>query len=302
MHVTRAACLAAVLVGGVCLLGGGAALAGEEDGVFAYHGVFVNSALEVVEPVDEAMYAAIGLDAGSVQALAVAAQGGTGGSAYVGRCRAAGVPIPPAWGGAGWTHVGDLPISKTVVSPTLTAQVWTYRTGAGICYALPRVDMQTQEVQLLGIICQAAESGNACFWDNIGADGQKIAGAATAGMRVEDMQNGDVLAENCTGCHRGDNAFVIHPKTPLDTDTASATKAQAYTPISAQKAWQNPSPSSASFAGCTDCHSVPEVSRPFCATVLASSFRLGLMPPEGAPDPADVATLRAACQAVGVSL
>lgn len=35
-------------------------------------------------------------------------------------------------------------------------------------------------------------------------------------MEPANIQGGNELVENCTNCHRGKNAFVVHPGSPLD--------------------------------------------------------------------------------------
>ncbi len=104
---------------------------------------------------------------------------------------------------------------------------------------------------------------------------------------IDQLENGNVLKENCTHCHRGDNAFPIHPGTHLDQGSASRAN-QRYTPTSSQDGWVNPPafmPQHYALDTCTQCHSIGEIaSAPivaYCATILKQAAVL-TMPPSGA--------------------
>ena len=293
----------------------------------AYHGFLLDENLEVLENVApaeaDAFYQSRGWAANAVAltgaapppppAGAPAAPAGAAPTAYMTECEKKGVPLPPPWEDPGWKKAGELPKDKIFAAPSLpTAEVWVFKTPLGICYALPRKDAKG-EIQALGIICQGEESGAACFWDNIRADGTKITGAATAGMKVNDMQGGDVLKENCTGCHRGENVFIIHPGTPLQ-QTADSTGAnkdpgdpngkptqplkKPYKPIG-QPGWGNePSDLTLEADGCAFCHELPKLTPEYCR-ILKQSVGKTMPPPDGKKtDPSfdkDIKKLKDAC-------
>jgi len=154
------------------------------------------------------------------------------GTAYIDECRAIGVPIPPKWpglaGSSEWTSKGRLDF--TFISKDLIAEVFTYQSSSprGVCFALPRYSATEKEIQLLGIICQGNDTSKACFWDNQEnkvntgipkneareltrfAGGADLVGSPTGGI--------------CSDCHAGENAFNIHPGTPLQLGQESLLK------------------------------------------------------------------------------
>ncbi len=132
---------------------------------------------------------------------------------YMKDCDAAGVPLPPKWGDPAWVKKGNL--SKVFASKLPTTEVWVAQSPAGVCYALPRKDAGGT-IKLLGQICQNQTTGKTCFWDNKSPTDGSTGLAVTNGMGPENMAGGDKLKENCTECHRGDNAFIIHPETALE--------------------------------------------------------------------------------------
>lgn len=227
------------------------------------------------------------------QTTAVAAS-----SDYLKACRDAGVPIPPDWGSPDWKFVGILPkrytFSGGADGPT---QVWGYagKETRGACIALPRTTQATKEIALLGIICQSAISGKACFWDNVDRKtGERLDGAATKNMKISEIQDGSVLKENCTNCHRGYNAFVIHPGTPLDLGQEfEIHPLQRYEPISGQRYWGNPPPLiKDKTPPCGSCHEIPalgddnntdpKMPSAYCKTILEKATNL-TMPYVGSP-------------------
>jgi hypothetical protein len=134
---------------------------------------------------------------------------------YMGDCDRAGVPVPPDFATTGslWTHQGNL--TTNMLSPGDAAQVWTWAQSSrrGACVALPR-GTGAPGNGLAGIICQGAASGNACFWDNI----DRTTGApipwAGATLVIKELQDGTILAENCTNCHKGNNVYLLAPEDP----------------------------------------------------------------------------------------
>lgn len=132
------------------------------------------------------------------------------GTDYMRACRAAGVPVPPDFvmGASDWRLQGSL--SQNILDPGGTAQVWTWAPpqGRGGCVALPRGS------GVAGIICQGAESGRACIWDNLRRGGGETIPWRTEPLRPREMQDATELAQNCTACHRGNNVFLVAPDDP----------------------------------------------------------------------------------------
>jgi hypothetical protein len=138
-----------------------------------------------------------------------------GRTAYMGDCDRGGVPVPPDFATTGslWTHQGNL--TTNMLLPGDAAQVWTWAHSGrrGACVALPR-GTGAPGNGLAGIICQGAASGNACFWDNIDrTTGDRIPWAG-ATLVIKELQDGTILAENCTNCHRGNNVYLLAPEDP----------------------------------------------------------------------------------------
>ena len=216
-------------------------------------------------------------------------------SDYMKDCRKAGVPLPPKWGNSKWKFVGTLPKNKVFASTLETTEVWitesptdnTDKNPLGICYALPRKD-GSDNIQLLGVICQGKKSSQACFWDNLDrVTGERIVGAKLVDLdlnKVSDGKDGIPLIvdvdgntiqkgiENCTNCHRGDNVFIIHPGTFLQVDPnlsaqkrLTAVDSPPYRPVSSRPGWVNPSPTKTLvLEPCVSCHNIPELTKQFC--------------------------------------
>ncbi|SFN40371.1 hypothetical protein SAMN05216386_0837 [Nitrosospira briensis] len=185
---------------------------------------------------------------------------------YMRTCRSNSVPIPPNWPDSGWVNRGTLPSEYAFAgSPSNpNSEVWTYVApgNAGLCYALPRTNT-SGSVGLLGIICQSQTTGKACFWDNLNATtGRRITGRGIR-LQINQLKDGSNLAENCTECHRGFNAFVVHPHTPLGSPT-NRDPSVRYTPIG-QSTWANPPAFSELGAGaCSGCHEIAEPTPRYC--------------------------------------
>lgn len=211
-------------------------------------------------------------------------------ASYRSTCSAAGVPIPPDWNDPAWNYVGNLDGNDAFVNITDGIQIYTHQVPylGGFCIALPRVneDDDMWNVSALGIICQSKMRGTACFWDNRRhSDGRKITGnVETLYMPIDDMQTGDELLENCTACHRGENAFIQHPETPLYFGT-DASSDSWYRPISSQSNWRN----RAAYAirdttqvdSCVSCHGIGHLSGSFCDIVEQAANKS--MPSAGSP-------------------
>ena len=199
---------------------------------------------------------------------------------YFARCRGQGVPVPPDFPTGGWRRLGEQGVQFASQG---TTDVWTYQdpTFPGLCIALPRFFANSWDgvikLQLAGIICQSKTTGKACFWDNadIHRPGTRRItptkedfDSGRAVLRMSDLQNGDVLAENCTHCHRGTNAFLIHKpsednsrpgvENALDLPESLTNGDLRYEPISSNPDWRNPPPLRARRTSpCASCHEIP---------------------------------------------
>lgn len=205
-------------------------------------------------------------------------------TAYMDDCRAQSVPVPPNFSIATpgeWVHQGSLAFNilggKETDTPPDPADVWTWTDPdrRGACIALPRDNGGIDS--LTGIICQSSTTGNACFWDNLNrTDRTRRIPSATETMVIRELQDGRTLDAGpaCTGCHTGNNVFLISPDDPtwvkvlkgLDGDHpdpptfTTVVESQTdplsgprYTPI-AQAGWVNP-PLTAGCSG--SCHAAP---------------------------------------------
>lgn len=217
---------------------------------------------------------------------------------YLAECRAERVPIPPDWPSPQWGEpLGTLP--RAFVASDYTAELYAYRDPAvpGVCLALPR--KAGSSIQALGIICQGDETGKACFWDNVdSATGARLQGEGLR-LSIASLQNGSSLAENCTNCHRGDNAFLVHPDDPpfraasAGFDLAPSAR---YSPIG-QGHWSNPGPlflpaPRPPGRTCAECHEIPEPhgsGDPYCGVLRQASTQTMPRggPPVGWPGAAD---------------
>jgi hypothetical protein len=185
---------------------------------------------------------------------------------YIETCRREQVPIPPDWGDKRWKfHYPLDPSYSFVADADSIAQVWTYTDPAvpGLCVGLPRIDRfaEDEQIGLFGIICQSQTTGKACFWDNVDREtGDRLTPEQSKSMKIAKIQDGSLIKENCTNCHRGENVFNIHPRTALDLSGLFATSPDVewYAPISDQTNWGNPGPI-AGLKFCNRCHKLPEL-------------------------------------------
>jgi hypothetical protein len=133
---------------------------------------------------------------------------------YMNDCRTHGVPIPPDWAetGTAWRKQGTL--TTNLLQPGSYAEVWTYSDPAvrGACIALPRGSGAAGS--LAGIICQSASTGHACFWDNqLRSAPANVLGWSGQRLVIANLVDGANMADgkNCTGCHRGNNVYLMSP-------------------------------------------------------------------------------------------
>ena len=266
------------------------------------------------------------------------------GQAYIDECRAAGVPIPPPIGQmdpaglTGWKSQGFIPTSEQFIVNT-PAEVRTFQSSSppGMCIALPRyTDATRSTVKLDGVICLGQASSNVCFWDNqMGGRGFNFARNTVIPIGVPNLsinpagqyQAGGFELENgsggvCTGCHAGQNPYIIHPFTdlgggsgplmdlnepPLNLPTFAGSRYNPIIPASWPQNQLSHSPSLVPTA-CRGCHSAsgpggafPHLSsqlREYCDNVLTPAINR-TMPPGSPPGSQasnpDVIAFRAWC-------
>ncbi len=127
------------------------------------------------------------------------------------------MPLPPVWGDSKWVNQGSLSKDKGEIvafDDLPTADVWVSKSPQGTCFALARKDGKG-EIQRLDQICQSQKNGKACFWDNSSPKDGETPQRVVDGLDPANVAGADKMKMNCTKCHRGDNAFIIHPGTPL---------------------------------------------------------------------------------------
>lgn len=211
---------------------------------------------------------------------------------YMKACSAAGVPVPPnfATKGTAWKFQGKL--TTKIIQATEDANVWTWASASrkGACIALPRGSGGVGS--LAGIICQSATTGKACFWDNRLRGADVSLGWKDITLKIADLQDGNNLAENCTGCHRGNNVYLMSPDDPVwgkvmgrggplhpkftTTVTASSDMLDGhprYIPMSSQATWKNVAP--AASPSCNACHENPVVAQVMTMPPACSSLPTG---------------------------
>jgi hypothetical protein len=208
---------------------------------------------------------------------------------YVQTCADNGVPAPPDWPGAGWAPLQRLDYNLNLLQSGTDTKVAIHEVTSGpqegLCIGLPRTNGSF--TTLFGIICQSKQTGKACFYDNIDQSGRRISGfESSLSLRISDLQNGDTLTENCTDCHRGGNAFLVTPGTPLQNPLGRPLV--RYSPVSSQPAWVNPAWHTQGSTGptgavraCAVCHEIPEPSRAYCDRVLEQAARRTMPNPTG---------------------
>ncbi len=256
---------------------------------------------------------------------------------YMKQCNSYDVPLPPVWnpskGKNQWQKRGVLKTPAVLAVSAPYVEVWAYDSAQpkGICIALPRMGKVggsiDDDIKALGIICQSETTGKACFWDNIKrpvpeiSSGQpnsdpdrrkprpKILGKDTRNLDPINMSDGYNLNENCTGCHRGSNVYLIQAKTPLAVDSVGAPKLVAtpkvrYQPLSgtpASPTWANP-PSTTqkgldnavkNDSQCSLCHStngnnsndneMPALTLSYCKSVLEGIIGVNMPTSPDAP-------------------
>lgn len=190
------------------------------------------------------------------------------GQEYINECASNGVPIPPSWGSTKWEYVGTLAKDEVFISEELEARVFKYEsdTPEGSCIALPRINLDSDEIALLGIICLGIKTSNACFWDNQENKVNVPIPVQKSKPLIEFAGGADLLGGSggeCTSCHVGENSYVIHPKTALGFPMLGNLKVEPnawYRPIVHPDWHQNPLPTKDILADveskreCTGCH------------------------------------------------
>jgi predicted outer membrane protein len=205
-------------------------------------------------------------------------------STYEQDCLAAGVPVPPAWGGAGWTDNGLLKNPFIVADKLALVFYWSSESPRGTCIALPRWK-EGGTISPLGIICHGVDTSKACFWDKASVDwGAQVPIAQFTQGNTPDIAAGG----KCTDCHAGENPFIIHPNTALDLKNVVPASRWAtknwYDPLIHANLAQNPGPTNAIASmpvtqepSCRSCHTaqrLPELSQgngSFCDYVFRTA-------------------------------
>jgi hypothetical protein len=234
---------------------------------------------------------------------------------YSAQCRAAGVPAPPNWDGNtdttipvgwvspnGWRKQGVL--NTNYLTPpgmfhNARTTVFSYVSTApkGLCIALPIIQDAVgtpNVIDALGIICEgvsttgssSTSNAKACFWDNNG----DVTLMTNTPYPIESNKfkaPPNLPDDNqCTDCHAGENAFITHPSTPIQTakDQFNATGAPNfitgnnwYTPM-VQATWPtNPEakPYPSGNGLCSGCHTATGAGR----LPNVNPFMLGGIPP-----------------------
>lgn len=206
---------------------------------------------------------------------------GTGnGARYIADCERAQVPTPPAFPGEEWGDSLDLRPEFNFIGRGVV-KVFAVQNEDGVCYALPRT-----EGMLLGIICQSARTGRACFYDNSRPGSEERIDWTRETMTAWDLQSGYDLDEACTDCHRGTNAFLIHPGSALEVPGINTNADVRYTPIGGP-GFENPGPlalpalESEEQRSCEGCHEIPRTTPSYCL-ILQRAART-TMPPREPP-------------------
>lgn len=208
---------------------------------------------------------------------------------YQKQCIKAGVPVPPAWGTAGWKSAG-MPLGQPFIVTDKKAELfyWSGTKPAGVCLALPRYTAGSNDTNTLGIICMGEKTvadgaGNdrnsACFWDWEGPGTTKVTGLE---VPLRDFAAGPGLSEAvggpCSDCHAGNNSFVVHPDDAAfkNPNLPSLDSTGWYRPM-VKATWpQNPLPTGTEKAlggivlnpgegDCLSCHRLPEMPKPLKA-------------------------------------
>jgi hypothetical protein len=276
---------------------------------------------------------------------------------YAADCLLKGVPIPPPFNyeackatpqgadcGAGWVYTGAMEAFSGG-----DADVFYYATGPataeqpeGLCVAFPRFIGGATD-NLLGVICQGKVASKACFWDSpetgftsstttcyLEEQASTIScSAAKGGAELEDEAD-QVGLSQCSDCHAGENAFIVHPNEPALKSVPWIVSDNWVEPVVKESWPQNQGPgmyflSAAADTSCGACHGrtsrlrFPELSednKDFCFRLLGyengrgAEWHTGLatnvvgrtMPPDdpqSAGDPTAIETynaLVAACE------
>lgn len=202
------------------------------------------------------------------------------GLSYVDECGALGVPVPPAWpsynevqaGNTLWQRFEDNFVLEEALAGLDNRRTevyyWVDTSPEGVCIALPRI-APGEGIEALGVICQGKASGKACFWDRIGLSGNRIGldqalittrrdGDPDLGTQLPWYGGVDLVGKPggvCTNCHRGQNAFIIHPESALGVHLPLRMPDVWYDPI-IPEAWpENPEALTSPVVDvCTGCH------------------------------------------------
>lgn len=150
---------------------------------------------------------------------------------YMKQCREQEVPIPPDLilnvtpnQTTAWEFIGALGVLNESYNiagvPGDSAEVYAYGDPMkrGACIALLRYGVGPQ----IGVICQSAATGRSCFWnkDEEAPKGDHPGVHPRVPIETLDDPMGSgkthgIIHDDCTACHRGNNAFILFPDDPV---------------------------------------------------------------------------------------
>lgn len=165
---------------------------------------------------------------------------------YEAKCKFFGVPVPPPFGDPLWKNEGNIPADQSYLTPLTDtvnnhnpiSTIYSYTSPnpshphdpEGFCLALPIIQDSINHPNswnALGVICQSISTGpnktvsnsHTCFLDNATDSFPVLAPGQTYALDSgKFIAPPDLPANNmCTDCHAGENAFVIHVGTPLES-------------------------------------------------------------------------------------
>ena len=131
------------------------------------------------------------------------------GAKYQQDCLDAGVPVPDKLFDDKWVRLGlyghQEQFGKTELS------IYRNEAPAGFCLSTTHYANENSVSGRQALICLGTQTNNACFFEGYGID----FGGDT---NINDVDYS--LSMYCTGCHVGENPFIVHPQDPVFTEAA----------------------------------------------------------------------------------
>jgi hypothetical protein len=159
-------------------------------------------------------------------------------------CVDADVPVPPAYGHPDWSQkhieldpyialLQQIPGAGKEFPPS---DIYFSKTDKGLCTLLKRYSARPvgdtkKDLQLMGVICESANTNESCAWDNnvYGKEGKFISEDDLAKdesleqiSKVWANSAQGSLSADCETCHAGDNAFIFYKDKNLCFDQKGA--------------------------------------------------------------------------------